>query len=184
MLFDVVKRIRELDFWQRFLLKLVLIYLMLHLLQLYFNESVIGEELNSRISNFIAFGTVWLMKCFSIPSSFLEMGHGAQLFVESKQSVYIDHSCNAFNIQKAFLALVLAASHKNKHLLWYLPLGVLSIFLVNIVRVWALAMIYYNAPTLLEINHKYIFTIVVYAWIFVLFLIWVNRFVQAKRVSA
>lgn len=184
MAFNVVNRFKSLDFWQLFLLKLVVIYLVLHLIQLYFNESALGAEANAFISNFIAKGTVNLMEVFSIASNYLQTGHGAQLYVDGSQSVYIDHSCNAFNIQKAFLALVLATSFNNKHLLWYIPVGVLSIFLVNIVRVWALALVYKYAPNMLDINHKYIFTIVVYAWIFVLFLIWVNKFVEAKRMSA
>jgi exosortase family protein XrtF len=172
------------DFWQLFLLKLLAFYLVFHLLQLYFNESLLGADVNAFISNFIAKGTVYLMSVFSIASNYIQTGHGAQLYVDGSQSVYIDHSCNAFNIQKAFLSLVLATTFRNKHLLWYIPIGVLSIFLVNVVRVWALAVIYKYAPNLLDINHKYIFTIIVYAWIFVLFLIWVNKFVQTKKVAA
>lgn len=175
-----IDKVRELDFWQAFLLKLVLLYLCLHVAQLYFNESNVGARVNTYISNFIAQGTVILMDPFSIPSSFQEKGHGAQLFVDNVRSVYIDHSCNAFNILKAFFALIFAVSIRNKNLLWFLPLGVGSIFLVNIVRVWALALVYRHAPTWLHINHKYVFTIVVYAWIFALFLFWVNQFVHTK----
>jgi exosortase family protein XrtF len=184
MAFYVVNRIKSLDFWQLFLLKLIVIYLVLHLGQLYFNESFIGMAVNAWISNAIAEGTVMMMRLFSVPASFVEMGHGAQLFVDGQQSVYIDHSCNAFNILKAFLALVWATSFRNKHLVWFLPIGVLSIFLVNIVRVWALAFVYKNAPEMLDINHKYVFTIVVYGWIFLLFLMWVNVFVKPNMEKA
>lgn len=177
----LIEKLRALDFWQAFLLKLVLLYLGLHIAQLYFNESSFGEAVNTSISNFIAQGTVNLMELFSIPSFFEEKMHGAQLYVENERSVYIDHSCNAFNILKAFFALVFAVSTRNKNLLWYIPVGVLSIFLVNIVRVWGLAIVYREAPSWLHINHKYVFTIVVYSWIFGLFLFWVNKYARPQK---
>lgn len=177
----VVDHIKQLDYWQAFLLKLVVVYVSLHVVQLYFNESSAGVEVNRVISNFIGLGASYLMRVFSYSSYYTEQSHGAQLFVEGARSVYINHSCNAFNLLKAFFALVFASSYKNKHLMWFLPLGIASIFVVNTLRVFALALIYKNYPDALEFNHKYIFTIVVYSWIFVLFLFWVNRVLKIDK---
>ena len=176
----LVDKIKGLDYWQSFLLKLVVIYVVLHVAQLYFNESTAGIEVNRVISNFIGLGSSYLMNVLGYSAHYIEQSHGAQMYVDNVRSVYINHSCNAFNLLKAFFALLLASSHKSKHLIWYMPLGVISIFLVNTLRVFALALIYESYPDYLEFNHKYVFTIVVYSWIFLLFLFWVNRIIKVN----
>jgi exosortase/archaeosortase family protein len=63
-----------------------------------------------------------------------------------------------------------------KHKLWYLPLGTLSVFYINALRVVGLAIIVSINPDWLAFNHDYTFTIVVYAYVFLLWVIWVKRF--------
>lgn len=175
--------IKKLDYWQAFLIKLILLYMVFHVLQLYFEESALGAQVNAFISNSMAIGASYLMQLFGYSVTFESSSTGAQMYIAEHKSVYINHSCNAFSLLKAFVALLLATTFKNKNLLWYLPLGIASIFVVNIIRIWALAIIYELAPDYLEINHKYVFTIVVYSWIFTLFLLWVNKFSPAPKSS-
>jgi hypothetical protein len=40
----------------------------------------------------------------------------------------------------------------------------------------SLALIQYKAPEYLDFNHHYTFTVIVYAFIFLLWMIWVNKF--------
>jgi len=73
---------------------------------------------------------------------------------------------------------VLAYPGHQKNKLWFVPLGILLIHILNIIRVISLAIIAYYSPYSLSFNHTYTFTFFVYAFIFLLWMVWVNKFAQ------
>lgn len=96
--------------------------------------------------------------------------------VDGAHPVWIGRPCNGISVMAIFAIFILVFPGKLKHKLWFLPAGIIVIHIVNILRVCALAAISYYKPSYLYFNHTYTFTIIVYGLIFILWMVWVNRF--------
>jgi exosortase family protein XrtF len=90
--------------------------------------------------------------------------------------VWIGNACNAITLFALFSIFIVAFPGSTKKKLWFIPMGILIIHTLNILRVCALAMIAYYNYNLLDFNHTYTFTILVYACIFALWFWWVSKF--------
>jgi exosortase/archaeosortase family protein len=88
--------------------------------------------------------------------------------------VTVGEPCIGYDITAFFVALIMACKGPIKQKLWYIPLGVLIIFFINLVRICALALLVTVDQAIWELNHKLIFTIVVYIFIFFLWKYWLN----------
>jgi exosortase family protein XrtF len=90
--------------------------------------------------------------------------------------VGVGRPCNGLELFALFTGFVIAFPGNWKHKLWFIPSGVLFIHVLNVLRVASLTLIQLNYPKYLQFNHKYTFTVIVYAVTFSLWMIWVNRF--------
>jgi exosortase/archaeosortase family protein len=59
---------------------------------------------------------------------------------------------------------------------WFVPLGALSVFYLNVLRIVGLAVIMKINESWLAFNHDYTFTILVYLYVFLLWMLWVKKF--------
>ncbi|MDP4587315.1 MAG: exosortase family protein XrtF [Flavobacteriales bacterium] len=103
------------------------------------------------------------------------------LGVLGSKGVTIGAPCNGIVLFALFIVFILAFPGKWRNKLWFLPLGVVAIHYVNTLRVIALALIVVDHPEWLAFNHDYTFTILVYAFVFLLWYIWVNTFSPMKN---
>lgn len=110
-----------------------------------------------------------------IPTVFLD-DNIRTLGIDGSHGVFIADSCAGLPLLALFAGFILAYPGPISKKLWYLPLGLLTVYLINIVRIVALCMLAYHSPELLDFNHHYTFTLIVYAYIFLLWVIWVNKF--------
>lgn len=94
--------------------------------------------------------------------------------------VTIGAPCDGIVLFALFTVFMISYPGPMKHKLWYAPLGLLIIHVLNILRVTGLALIVFHNEAWLAFNHDYTFTIFVYAVVFVLWLVWINRFAQRK----
>jgi exosortase family protein XrtF len=104
--------------------------------------------------------------------------------VDGSNGVWIGSNCNAIKLFGLFTVFVVAYPGAVKHKLWYIPFGIVLIHVLNILRVAALAVIAKTAPAYLDFNHTYTFTLIVYGFIFLLWMIWVNRFSNSNTNDA
>ncbi|MCC6684896.1 MAG: exosortase family protein XrtF [Bacteroidia bacterium] len=95
--------------------------------------------------------------------------------------VGVGRPCNGLELFALFAGFVLAFPGNWKHKLWYIPAGVLVIHILNVMRVASLTLIQLNYPQYLQFNHKYTFTVLVYALTFGLWMIWVNKFSAVNK---
>ncbi len=96
--------------------------------------------------------------------------------VEGSNPIWIGDPCNAVTLIALFSIFIIAFPGKLKNKAWYIPAGILAIHAVNIFRVCSLTLIQYYFPKYLDFNHNYTFTLLVYSFIFLLWIIWVNRY--------
>ncbi len=96
--------------------------------------------------------------------------------IEGFKGVTVGAPCDGVVLYALFIFFVVAFPGPLKHKFWYVPLGAFSIFYLNVLRVAALAIIMSINEDWLAFNHDYTFTVVVYAYVFALWVIWVRRF--------
>ncbi len=90
--------------------------------------------------------------------------------------VIIGGPCNSIEFFGLFACFVLAYPSRIVHKLWFIPVGILFIHLLNIIRVVLLALNLWYSRESFEFNHKYTFILFIYGLTFLLWTAWVKRF--------
>lgn len=97
------------------------------------------------------------------------------LVLNGQPSVIVGDPCNGLLLYALFVGFIVAFPGPIRHKLWFVPLGILVIYALNVGRVALLALnhVYWH-PTV-EFNHHYTFTFVVYGAIGTLWVAWARR---------
>lgn len=90
--------------------------------------------------------------------------------------VWVGKACDAISLFIVFSVFILAFPGNQRDKWWFVPFGILTIHIINVLRVVGLTIITYYAPEWLEFNHTYTFTFLVYVYIFALWVWWVNKY--------
>lgn len=91
------------------------------------------------------------------------------------QGVVIGPGCDGLVVMALFSFFILCMPGSVKHKLWFIPLGVVSIHLVNVIRASVLTVIMAKNPGWLAFNHDYTFTALIYGFVFFLWVSWTKR---------
>lgn len=95
--------------------------------------------------------------------------------IHGSVGVWVGKACDAISLFLIFAIFIIAFPARSRNKWWFIPFGILTIHLINVLRVTALVIITYYAPQWLEFNHTYTFTFIVYSYIFTLWVWWVNK---------
>lgn len=98
------------------------------------------------------------------------------IYVDDKRILGVASYCNGLELLALFAGFILCFPGSWKNKLWFIPSGMILIFICNVIRLYLLCLNRIFYPQYMEFNHKYTFTIMVYSFIFLLWMIWVNRF--------
>lgn len=96
--------------------------------------------------------------------------------VVGSDGVLIGTGCDGLIVIALFVFFIVSFSGKIVHKLWYIPLGVFLVYLLNVIRVATLAVLMNSYPEWLEFNHDYTFTVLMYAFVFLLWYVWVKKY--------
>lgn len=96
--------------------------------------------------------------------------------IEDKVVARIIEGCNAMSIIILFSSFIVAFSGKLKQTLVFILGGSLFIYILNILRIIILSVLMYYYPAQEHILHGVIFPLIIYGAIFILWVIWVNKF--------
>jgi len=94
--------------------------------------------------------------------------------LQGTPGVTVGEPCIGYDITALFIALIMSCRGSIKKKLWFIPLGVVIILFLNILRICALALLVTISPEIWELNHVFIFTIIVYICIFLLWRKWLQ----------
>ena len=105
--------------------------------------------------------------------------------IEGTPGLFIGDSCNGIALFALFSIFIIAFPGRIIYKIIFIPAGILLIHSLNILRVIILAVIEIYSYEWTAFNHTYTFTIFIYAAIFLLWLLWVNKFslISEKRIS-
>lgn len=101
------------------------------------------------------------------------------IVIEEAQSVLVGGPCLGLELFIGFGALIVAFPAPLRHKLWYVPAGLVGIYLLNLFRIVVLTGLVHEAPAYVDFNHKYLFYGLVYGLIFLMWLVFVRRYAPA-----
>lgn len=96
--------------------------------------------------------------------------------IHGSVGVWVGKACDAISLFIIFSVFILAFPGNQRDKWWFVPFGILTIHVINVLRVVGLTIITYYKPEWLEFNHTYVFTFLVYTYIFMLWAWWVNKY--------
>lgn len=105
----------------------------------------------------------------------------ATMYFPNNGYVQVVGSCSGLKqfYQWIFLMVLFPGPWKDK--LWYIPLGLVVIHIVNILRIVGLSVTVMVLPQYWDFIHLWIFRVFFYVVIFVLWVIWVEKFRHPKE---
>lgn len=108
--------------------------------------------------------------------------NGARMIrIQGTPGLFMGDGCNGISLFALFSIFIIAFPGKIIPKIIFIPAGILLIHCMNILRVVLLAIIETRSYALTEFNHTYTFTIVIYAFIFLLWLFWINKYSAIRK---
>ena len=161
----------------RFIVLSVAFYAAWHLLyEFYFRPHT---SLDEAVVQSLVSMSEWQLTAMGYPlQEFGDTDWKNQVGISPSGGITIGEPCDGIVLFILFLLFVVLFPGKSVHRWWFIPAGILSIHLLNSLRITALAIIYFKRPDWLSFNHDYTFTIIVYSYVFILWMVWVRKFVQ------
>ncbi len=106
------------------------------------------------------------------------------VFYKNKWVSRVIEGCNALSIMILFISFVIAFSGKVKDTFLFIIFGLLIIHISNILRIALLSMAVYHYPQFQDFLHSVVFPLIIYGVVFLLWVIWVNKFsLHVKKYS-
>lgn len=115
-----------------------------------------------------------LLNFLDFEASYQSLPH--TVYLGSLACVSVGAPCNGLALFALFASFILATPVSVKPKLIFIPLGIIVIFLLNVIRIAALTLNVKYYPESVDFNHHYLFTFIVYGVTFWIWIIWVNKF--------
>lgn len=152
-------------------------YIVLTLLYKLYLNSFEPNEVDG-ITNMVGRNVAQLMHVFdcdvnvqrSLTDSWMEVWY------QKDYTVRIVEGCNAVSVIILFVAFVLAFSGKLKTTLLFILFGVFSIYIINVSRIAILVVLLFYFPEQNHFLHGTLFPLIIYGFVFLLWIVWVNKF--------
>ena len=135
--------------------------------------------LSLKLIAFIHFLSGSMLEMFGYTTSV----NGILFKIDGTIGVKLAGGCIGFGIMSLFAGLILSYPGHRKIKYFYIPIGLFLILLMNAVRIALLAFLVQFDYTLWELNHKLIFKVFIYAFIFMLWVIWINKTSKVEKLS-
>jgi exosortase family protein XrtF len=99
-----------------------------------------------------------------------------KLFYKGKYISRIIEGCNALSVIILFISFVIAFTGKFKKTILFIMFGSIIIHILNIGRIALLCIALYHFPQYEHLLHGVVFPLVIYGVVFLLWVIWVNKY--------
>ena len=107
-----------------------------------------------------------------------------KIIINGKFVARVIEGCNGISIINLFLSFVIAFAGKPKTTFLYCFAGSIIIYAFNLVRIVILSAGLYHYPWRRDILHNIIFPMLIYGTVFILWMLWVNRFSKSVKTDA
>ncbi|NRD20936.1 exosortase family protein XrtF [Winogradskyella eckloniae] len=107
-----------------------------------------------------------------------------KIIINGKYVARVIEGCNAISVIILFLSFIIAFAGKFKSTLLFGLAGSIIIYVFNLIRIVILSIGLYHYPWRKEILHTVIFPMLIYGTVFILWMVWVNRFSKQLHSNA
>lgn len=163
----------------QFILTFLLVYICLSLIyKFYLNFSQGLENYPDYITQLVAFQSQDLLNTLGYKTEVIKhtLEPSMKLIINGQYLARIIEGCNAVSVIILFISFVVAFSGKFKTTLFFLLSGCVIIYAVNLIRIVILSLGIYHYPEYSDILHSVVFPAIIYGIVFLLWMLWVNRF--------
>ena len=106
-----------------------------------------------------------------------------KLIINGKYLARVIEGCNSISVIILFISFIMAFSGSLKTTFFYALSGSVLIYAVNLIRIAVLSIGLYHYPWRRDILHTVIFPGIIYGLVFLLWIIWVNRFSKITKTN-
>lgn len=92
----------------------------------------------------------------------------SQIYFHGSLILHLADACNGLEMMALFLGFILCVPGRMRLKAWFIPLGLMGIYSMNVFRCVGLVLVYQFAQPQFDIAHHYWFKMVVYGFIFFL----------------
>ncbi|EDP71584.1 hypothetical protein FBALC1_03832 [Flavobacteriales bacterium ALC-1] len=171
----------------RFIVTFLAVYTVLTIgYNIYLNLSEGSKFYPDYMTNLVSHQTNTLLNSIGYEASVLPHPNepSMKVIMNGKFVVRIIEGCNAMSVIILFLSFIVAFAGKLKTTLFYCFAGCIIIYAFNLIRIVALSVGLYHYPWREEILHQIIFPMLIYGTVFLLWMVWVNRFSKSVKANA
>lgn len=99
-----------------------------------------------------------------------------KIFYKKQWTSRVIEGCNAMSVIILFISFVIAFTGKPVHTIMFIIIGSVLIHFFNVVRIGSLIILRHSFPEYRRFLHDVAFPLVLYGFVFLLWIIWVNKF--------
>jgi exosortase family protein XrtF len=160
-----------------FLAKFFIPYIVLALIYQGF-LSFLGENEIDSITTLVAENTKQLLTVFNADAAIVKNDSESyvRLIYNQHYVARMIEGCNGISVIILFISFVVSFSGKMKPTLFFILGGSLVIYVLNVARIASLCVLLYHFPKQEQILHGVFFPLFIYGIVFILWVIWVNKF--------
>lgn len=137
-----------------------------------------GKNEVDTITRLVSENTEDVLSLFFKSMRFEEANNEPSFFVYlyDQAVIRIVEGCNGISVIILFIAFIVAFSGSLKNTLLFIFGGSLMIYILNVFRIAILTALLYYFPEHTHLLHGVLFPLIIYGIVFVLWVIWVNKF--------
>ena len=98
-----------------------------------------------------------------------------QIDVQNRRTLSIADVCNGLELIVLYLGFIICFPAGSSRKLVFAGIGIILIYICNVLRCSSLVLIYLHYPAFLYFSHHYVFTFLVYAFIFCLWYVFTKK---------
>lgn len=99
-----------------------------------------------------------------------------RMYFQNQYIVRIVEGCNGVSVIILFISFIAAFSGSLKNTLFFIFGGTFLIYILNVLRIALLIVLMYYFPEKKHLLHNVLFPAIIYGSVFILWIIWVNKF--------
>ncbi|WP_083817718.1 exosortase family protein XrtF [Lacinutrix sp. 5H-3-7-4] len=163
----------------KFILTFLLVYIALsYAYKLYLDNSNSPVYYPDYVTHQVAKQTNDLVSFFGYDSQVVKHPNepSMKMIINGNYLARVIEGCNALSVIILFVAFIVAFKGKLKTTVLYILFGILIIYITNIIRIALLSIGIYHYPEYTTILHSVIFPTIIYGLVFLLWMLWVNKF--------
>jgi len=168
----------------KFILTFLLVYLLLSITyKFYLDYSVGSTYYPDYVTHLVAEQSQMLIHSLGYQTEIVNHPNepSIKLIINGKYVARAVEGCNSISVIILFISFMIAFAGRLKPTAFYILAGSVLIYSVNLIRIAVLSIGLYHYPWRREILHTVIFPLIIYGLVFLLWMIWVNRFSKFKR---